>query len=166
MRLKTAGFAIKSQALSGTVVTLTPGSPGRSVVSVRVTDPGGLGALETFTVTAGNTDYDKDNDGFIEITTLAQLDAVRYDLDGDGLVDGAMWESYYAAGAFPMGALDMGCPPDGCVGYELSADLDFDTDGSGTADSDDTYWNDGAGWRRSAAKTVRSPRASPATATP
>ena len=134
--------------LSGTVVTLTPGSPGRSVVSVRVTDPGGLGALETFTVTvtAGNTDYDKDNDGFIEITTLAQLNAVRYDLDGDGLVDGATWEPYYAAGAFPMGALDMGCPPDGCVGYELSADLDFDTDGNGTADSGDTYWNDGDGW--------------------
>ena len=134
--------------LSGTVVTLTPGSPGRSVVSVRVTDPGGLGAVETFTVTvtAGNTDYDKDNDGFIEITTLAQLDAVRYDLDGNGLVDGATWRPYYAAGAFPMGALDMGCPPDGCVGYELSADLDFDTDGSGAANSDDTYWNDGAGW--------------------
>ena len=134
--------------LSGTVVTLTPGAPGRSVVSVRVTDPGGLGAVETFTVTvtAGNTDYDKDNDGLIEITTLAQLDAVRYNLDGNGLVDGATWEPYYAAGAFPMGALDMGCPPDGCVGYELSADLDFDTDGSGAADSDDTYWNDGAGW--------------------
>ena len=134
--------------LSGTVVTLTPGSPGRSVVSVRVTDPGGLGAVETFTVTvtAGNTDYDKDNDGFIEITTLAQLDAVRYDLDGNGLVDGATWRPYYADGAFPMGALDMGCPIDGCVGYELSADLDFDTDGSGAADPSDTYWNDGAGW--------------------
>ena len=134
--------------LSGTVVTLTPGSPGRSVVSVRVTDPGGLGAVETFTVTvtAGNTDYDKDNDGFIEVTTLAQLDAVRYDLDGNGLVDGATWRPYYADGAFPMGALDMGCPADGCVGYELSADLDFDTDGSGAANSGDTYWNDGAGW--------------------
>ena len=133
--------------LSGTEVTLTPGSPGWAVVRVRVTDPGRLGALETFTVavTAGNTDYDKDDDGFIEVTTLAQLDAIRYDLNGDGLVDGATWEPYYAETAFSTGALEMGCP-DGCVGYELSANLDFDTDGSGIADSPDTYWNDGAGW--------------------
>ena len=70
---------------------------------------------------------------------------MRYDLNGNGLVDGATWRPYYADGAFPMGALEMGCP-DGCVGYELSMDLDFDTDGSGAADSGDTYWNAGAGW--------------------
>ena len=70
---------------------------------------------------------------------------MRYDLNGNGLVDGATWRPYYADGAFPMGALDMGCP-DGCVGYELLKDLDFDTNGSGAADSDDTYWNGGAGW--------------------
>ena len=29
-------------------------------------------------------DYDTDSDGLIEITTLAQLDAIRLDLDGDG----------------------------------------------------------------------------------
>ena len=31
-----------------------------------------------------NADYDTDSDGLIEITTLAQLDAIRLDLDGDG----------------------------------------------------------------------------------
>ena len=37
--------------------------------------------------------------------------------------------------------------PDGCTGYELSANLDFDTDGSGATNVvGDTYWNDGAGW--------------------
>ena len=36
---------------------------------------------------------------------------------------------------------------DGCSGYELLADLDFDTDGDGTVDSDDDYWNDGDGWQ-------------------
>ena len=97
----------------------------------------------TVTVRAGTRDYDADNDGLIEVRTLAQLDAVRYDLDGDGLVDGATWMPYYAA--FAMGALGMGCP-DGCTGYELEADLDFDTDGDGTVDSDDDYWNDGDGW--------------------
>ena len=131
--------------LSGTEITLTPRAPGRSVVRARATDPGGLGAVDSFTVavTAGNTDYDTDNDGLIEVTTPAQLDAMRYDLNGDGLVDGATWEPYYEA--FSMGALEMGCT-DGCIGYELAANLDFDTDGSGIADSPDTYWNSGAGW--------------------
>ena len=130
---------------NGTMVTLTPGSPGRAAVTLSATDPGGLTTARCFTVTvrAGTRDYDADNDGLIEVRTLAQLDALRYDLDGDGLVDGATWMPYYAA--FTMGALGMGCP-DGCTGYELEADLDFDTDGDGAGDSDDDYWNDGGGW--------------------
>ena len=132
---------------NGSMVTITPGSPGRAVVTLRASDPGGLSAVETFSVlvTAGNRDYDTDNDGLIEVGTLAQLDAVRYDLNGDGLVDGATWMPYYDA--FPTGALGMGCPgDDGCSGYELTEDLDFDTDDDGDVDSDDDYWNAGAGW--------------------
>ena len=90
-------------------------------------------------------DYDTDDDGLIEIYTLAQLDAVRHDLDGDGTpsTDG---ETAYAK-AFPDAADGMGCPTtDGCSGYELMSDLDFDTNGSGRADTGDTYWNDGQGW--------------------
>ena len=34
----------------------------------------------------------------------------------------------------------------GCIGYELTADLDFDTDDDGEADSGDDYWNSGNGW--------------------
>ena len=50
---------------SGAMATLTPGSPGRAVVTLRAIDPDGLSAVETFsvTVTAGNRDYDADNDG-------------------------------------------------------------------------------------------------------
>ncbi len=132
---------------SGSVVTLTPGSPGRAVVTLRAVDPGGLSAVEAFSVTvsAGNTDYDADNDGLIDVGNLAQLDALRYDLNADGLVDGATWMPYYTA--YPMGALGMGCPADGCTGYELTANLDFDTNGDGRADVvGDTYWNAGAGW--------------------
>ena len=41
----------------------------------------------------------------------------------------------------------MGCNDlQGCSGYELTADLDFDTNGNGMADSGDTYWNNGEGW--------------------
>ncbi len=132
---------------SDAMVTLTPGSPGRAVVTLRAIDPDGLSAVELFsvTVTAGNRDYDADNDGLIDVGNLAQLDAMRYDLNGDGLVDGATWMPYYAA--FPMGAPEMGCPADGCTGYELTGNLDFDTNGDGRADMvGDTYWNAGAGW--------------------
>ena len=108
-------------------------------------------------------DYDADGDGLIEIATLAQLDAVRHDLDGDGVPvgSGAAPGSGAAAGsgaalapgaaahaaAFPDAAEGMGCPAARCLGYELAADLDFDTDGSGAAGPGDAFWNGGAGWR-------------------
>ena len=131
---------------NGSVVTLTPGSPGRVVVMLRAIDPDGLSATDSFsvTVTAGSRDYDADNDGLIDVANLAQLDALRYDLNADGLVDGATWMPYYTA--YPMGTLGMGCPSDGCTGYELTANLDFDTDDDGDVDSDDDYWKDGDGW--------------------
>ena len=102
-------------------------------------------------------DYDVDDDGLIEISSLAHLNAVRWDLDGDGTADVYPADSggrqrhdpdgaaKYAA-AFADAVAGMGCPAGGCVGYELSVDLDFDTNGSGGADSGDDYWNGGKGW--------------------
>ena len=99
------------------------------------------------------TDYDTDEDGLIEISTLAQLNAVRWDLDGNGAVTSGNAANYSgASGAFASASTGMGCPTGGCSGYELTRDLDFDTDGdgsthtSGTSDSDDTYHNGGSGW--------------------
>ena len=108
--------------------------------------------------------YDTDDDGLIEISTLAQLDAMRHDLNGDGrpTTDGA---PAYAA-AFPnVTRVVCGARSNGeCEGYELMADLDFfdtngtngdgqvdtndDTNGDGRVDAEDntTYWNAGAGW--------------------
>ena len=105
------------------------------------------------------TDYDDDNDGLIDIRTLAQLNAVRYDLDGDGipndqdtfgrLVDlqPAITAAYRGnSGAFPYPpTTGMGCPDTGCIGYELRADLDFDTGTAGDR-TDDLYYNGGKGW--------------------
>ena len=52
-------------------------------------------------------DYDTDDDGLIEIEWLEQLDAVRWDLDGDGFADdGGNAERY--ASAFPDAAEGMG----------------------------------------------------------
>ena len=89
--------------------------------------------------TAG--DYDADNDGLIEVSGLAQLNAIRWDLDGDG----ESRDSGYAQ-AFPGALEGMGCPDEDCTGYELTADLDFDTNGNGQADAGDNYWHGGAGW--------------------
>ena len=99
------------------------------------------------------SNHDSDGDGLIQITTVEQLNAVRYDLDGDGTVEddasteGVDEAALYAA-AFPVTPDGSVCPEGAeCTGYELVADLDLDTDGDGTADADDAYWNDGAGWR-------------------
>ena len=114
-------------------------------VSVTFTDD--LENIEslTSTTTKAVVDYDTDEDRLIEITTLQQLHAVRHDLDGNGIPADDGMASY--AEAFPASADQMGCPgTEGCMGYELMADLDFDTNGSADADSADAYWNDGAGW--------------------
>ena len=102
------------------------------------------------------TDYDRDDDRLIELTTLAQLNAIRWDLNGDGTVADTTNQSTYNA-AFPNAAAGMGCPdgddadtnPDPCIGYELQANLTFDSNGDGSvtaADSAGRYWNEGAGW--------------------
>ena len=86
-------------------------------------------------------DYDSDDNGLIEVGNLAQLNAIRWDLDGDGAATNAGY-----ADAFPNPEAGMGCPNTGCIGYELTANLNFDTDEDGEADSDDEYWNSGNGW--------------------
>ena len=87
-------------------------------------------------VAAGRTDHDRDDDGLIEVSTPAQLHAVRWDLDGDGTPDAEGGNAPYV-GAFALAVSGMGCPsPGGCVGYELAADLDLDV----------APYNAGAGW--------------------
>ncbi len=101
--------------------------------------------------------YDSDGDGLIEIDNLAQLNTIRWDLNGDGTVDNGTNAVAYTT-AFPDAAASMGCAladhdghsatPDVpvCTGYELNGDLDFDTDGDGDVDAADEYWNRGRGW--------------------
>ena len=87
----------------------------------------------------GKIDYDTDNDRLIEISSLAQLNAIRHDTDGNG----STVSGYITA--FPNAADYMGCPSTGCLGYELTTDLDFDTGTKGDR-TDDTYYNSGSGW--------------------
>ena len=94
---------------------------------------------------ASPSDYDADNDGLIEVDSLARLNAMRWDLDGDGISSDAGYLAEYPS-SHAVQDRNPGCPS-GCVGYELTAGLDFDTNGSGSADSGDDYWNFGVGWQ-------------------
>ncbi|RYZ84448.1 MAG: hypothetical protein EOO68_31600, partial [Moraxellaceae bacterium] len=85
-------------------------------------------SMNSFAV-ANRADYDIDNDGLIEINDLDDLNEIRHHLDGKAL---------YGSSA--------GCPTTGCVGFELQAVLDFDTNNDGVFNTDDTYWNNGEGW--------------------
>ncbi len=108
---------------------------------LRAVNANGDGTAASITGTTG-TIYDTDTDGLIDINTIQKLNAIRYDLNGDG-VPKAGQESNYTT-VFPNAATHLGCPGP-CTGYELTADLDFDTDDADIR-TDDTYHNSGAGW--------------------
>ena len=84
------------------------------------------------------TDYDTDNDGLIEVDSLAKLNAIRWDLNGDGVVESADQTNYLAA--YANAPVTAGCTYDhdgdsqttevACIGYELTANLNFDTNGN------------------------------------
>ena len=78
----------------------------------------------------------------INITTLEQLNAIRWDLDGDGSPSSNV--SDYEA-AFPN-AEDRTCA-DGCMGYELMRNLDFNEDSSyADAATNKDLWTTSTGW--------------------
>ena len=140
--------SVATVSVSGSTLTVTPVSAGAATVTVTATDVDGsnTSASQSFTVTVppAGIDYDADDNGLLEVETLAQLDAVRYDLDGDGVATEAGAAAYEAA--FPDARRGRGCAGGGCRGYELVADLDLDTNGNGIADAGDAYWHGGAGW--------------------
>ena len=120
----------------------TAASPVPATTPQSTTTPTPAPTLTPTRASVAAGDYDSDNDGLIEVSNLAQLNAIRYDLDGDGMT--ILPGSRRAA--FPNARSDMGCPAGGCVGYELVANLNLDTSGNGRADETDDYWNGGTGW--------------------
>ena len=88
-------------------------------------------ASEAITATLEIANFvDFDENGLIEIYDLTMLHNMRHDLAG----------SSYKTSNGDTGSTT-GCPmPDGCNGYELMNDLDFDTNGDGTwTESGGTY---------------------------
>ena len=91
-------------------------------------------------------DRDTDNDGLIDVTNLEQLDAIRFDLNGDGMIDESvsMSDSISYEMAFSIGRRGVVSCTDGCRGYGLMTSLDFeDADGSGPG-TDKSRWAEGA----------------------
>ena len=78
---------------------------------------------------SGRSDYDIDNDRLIEINDINDLNEIRNNPN-----------------KIELYGTDRGCPSSGCIGYELITDLDFDTNSDKQINSQDQFWNAGAGW--------------------
>jgi hypothetical protein len=86
----------------------------------------------------GIADVDADHDGLIDIDNLDKLNAMRFQLQGVGLQLSADLEMNISGCPF---VIFEGVYQKRCAGYELTQDLDFDTDGNGVVDALDDYSN-------------------------
>ena len=91
-----------------------------------------------------NGKYDGDGDRLIEVSSLEQLNAVRYDVNGDGRPDRDSDALVYSL-AFPVGGTEAVCDKR-CHGYELAGPLDFGEAGSYASGAVRAGWNSGSGW--------------------
>ncbi len=80
--------------------------------------------LKTYTIGPFPVDVDGNNNGLIDIYYLEDLNVLRYQADGSGYTINPGSDNITVA------KITLGCPSDGCMGYELIRDLDFDVDGS------------------------------------
>ena len=92
-----------------------------------------------------NGEYDADGDGLIEVKFLEQLDAIRYDLDGDGESDDDSGIDAHAA-AYPVSGEEVVCN-NNCNGYELAGPLDFNDADSYASGVVSAEWTTGKGWQ-------------------
>ena len=85
-------------------VIVTLSSPSNATLTGGGTTLTGTGTIRD----DDQIDYDTDNDNLIDVTSLAQLNAIRYDLNGDGAVADSDTMNYNAA--FPRRRLGHGLP--------------------------------------------------------
>ena len=116
---------------------------------VAAVNVGTVGTYATAVMAATSAvDYDSDDDGLIDITMLAQLNAIRYDLDGNGAVAstdelnyGVAFPATSGGSAYAAIACGDGTTISTCSGYELMNNLDFnDKNNDGTSD-DPSKWS-------------------------
>ena len=115
-------------AATATELTVTvPSSAVTGKIQVAVNSVMAVSS-DDFTVLMSVPPTDTDADGLIDITTLAQLDAIRYDLDGDGRPTSAGQTAWQAAFSAVVTVDDDAAAHDGSssfTGYELRNNLDF-----------------------------------------
>ena len=99
-----------------------------------------IAGYEVVSSQSDNGKHDTDGDGLIEIEYLEQLNAIRYDLDGDGMPDSDANSEVYAS-AFP----GTHCATR-CSGYGLVRSLDFRDASSYASGEVNTRWTSGDGW--------------------
>ena len=83
----------------------------------------------------------------VDTDTDAVCDYLDADADGNGLIDITTLDDLYNIRNHPGAAAGLGC--DGCNGFELLNDLDFDENQDGIVDANDhqgKFWNNGEGW--------------------
>ena len=88
-------------------------------------------------------------DGMIPVSTLEQLNAIRYDLTADGQEDdtGGLSEMRQAQMAYAAAFPNVVYASGRYAGYMLTKDLDFKDAGSYASRRVNTTWTTGAGWR-------------------
>ena len=95
----------------------------------------GEGCAQAIYSEATRGDIDVNGNGLIEIRYINDLDAMRYVRDGSGYQKSST-----------ASKITTGCPEDGCKGYELVADLDFNDNASYSSTSNKVIWTTGEGW--------------------
>ncbi|MCD8523118.1 MAG: hypothetical protein LRY66_03050 [Saccharospirillaceae bacterium] len=96
-----------------------------------------LAATPALSVAAPRAIYDSDGNGLIEIEDLQDLNEIRNNPSAERPTEIQGTHLYGANG---------GCPASGCKGYELTRNLNFDTNSNGRFDEGDQFWNDGKGF--------------------
>ena len=108
-----------SDASARETTFIAPATRGTLVFELTVTDSGGRRYTDRISLAVADK-VDRDGDGLIDIDSLAMLHNMRHNLEGTS----------YRTGTASVGD-STGCPRTGCIGYELTRDLDFDADGDG-----------------------------------
>ena len=91
--------------------------------------------------------HNTDDASLINVTSLTQLDAIRWDLDGNGTADNPTdstdpndANAQTQGDAYAAAFSNVTCPTDGCTGYELTRDLNFSGSKWASGDGVGPYW--------------------------
>jgi len=99
--------------------------------------PALLAFASALSIAAPRDIYDSDHNGLIEIEDLQDLNEIRNNTSAEHPAEIQGTHLYGANG---------GCPASGCNGYELTRNLNFDTNSNGLFDEGDQFWNEGKGF--------------------